>query len=243
MAESLVGKVVAITGAASGIGLACAKACIEAGATVFLVDRAADNLEKACNDIGSDKAIPLVIDLLSPESINGMMPAILSRAGQLDVFHANAGTYVAGDLVDGNPDEFDKMLSLNVNAVFRTIHAVLPHMIERKTGDIIITTSVAGHEHVPWEPVYSASKHAVKTLAYTLRRQVSKHGIRVGSIAPGPVITALLDDWLEEKMAAAKAAKSLMEPEEVADVLIFMLTRPRHVTIRDVVIVPLTQDI
>lgn len=243
MAESIAGKVVAITGAASGIGLACAKACVAAGATVFLVDRAKDALDRVCKEIGSDKAIPLVVDLLNPESIKGMMPAILEKAGQLDVFHANAGTYVAGDLVDGNPDDFDRMLNLNVNAVFRTIHAVLPHMIERKTGDIIITTSVAGHEHVPWEPVYSASKHAVVTLAYTLRRQVAKHGIRVGSIAPGPVITALLDDWLEEKMAAAKAAKSLIEPEEIADVLMFMLTRPRHVTIRDIVVVPLTQDI
>jgi ribitol 2-dehydrogenase len=243
MAESLAGKVVAITGAASGIGLACAKACIAAGATVFPVDRAAAALDKVCGEIGTDRAIPLVVDLLDPKSIAGMMPAILSRTGQLDVFHANAGTYVAGDLVDGDPDYFDKMLNLNVNAVFRTIHAVLPHMIERQTGDIIVTTSVAGHEHVPWEPVYSASKHAVKTLVYTLRRQVAKHGIRVGSIAPGPVITALLDDWLEEKLEKAKAAKSLIEPSEIAEVLMFMLTRPRHVTIRDVVIVPLTQDI
>lgn len=243
MAESLAGKVVAITGAASGIGLACAKACVEAGATVFLVDRAADALDRVCKEIGTDRAIPLVVDLLSPESIKGMVPAILARAGQLDVFHANAGTYVAGDLVDGNPDDFDKMLNLNVNAVFRTVHAVLPHMIERKTGDIVVTTSVAGYEHIHWEPVYSASKHAVKTLVYTLRRQVSKHGIRVGSIAPGPVITALLDDWLEEKLEKAKAAKGLIEPEEVAEVLMFMLTRPRHVTIRDVVILPLTQDV
>jgi len=243
MAESLAGKVVAITGAASGIGRACAKACIDAGATVFLVDRAADALDKACKDIGSDKAIPLVIDLLSPESIKTMMPTILSKAGRLDVFHANAGTYVAGDLVDGDPDEFDRMLNLNVNAVFRTVHAVLPHMIERQTGDIVVTTSVAGHEHIAWEPVYSASKHAAKTLVYTLRRQVSKHGIRVGSIAPGPVITALLDDWLEEKLEKAKADKRLIEPEEVADVLLFMLTRPRHVNIRDVVILPLTQDV
>ncbi|WP_377292046.1 SDR family oxidoreductase [Rhizobium sp. SG2393] len=243
MAESLSGKVVAITGAASGIGLACAKACVAEGATVFFVDRAEEALKRICAEVGRDRAIPLVVDLLDPESVRTMVPAILARAGRLDVFHANAGTYIGGDLVDGDPDAFDKLLNLNVNAVFRTVHAVLPHMIERQTGDIVVTTSVAGHEHIPWEPVYSASKHAVQTLVYTLRRQVAKHGIRVGSIAPGPVITALLDDWLEERLEKAKAAKSLIEPEEIADVLLFMLSRPRHITIRDVVILPASQDI
>lgn len=242
MAQSMEGKVVAITGAASGIGLACGKACVAAGATVFFVDRDEAQLKAIQAELG-DKAIPLIVDLLDPASMDAMMPAILERAGRLDVFHANAGSYIGGDLVDGHPDDFDRMLNLNVNSVYRTVHSVLPHMIERKTGDIVITTSVAGHEHIPWEPVYSASKHAVLTLVYTLRRQLFKHGIRVGSIAPGPVVTALLKDWPKENLEKAKANGSLIEPEEVAEALMFMLTRPRNVTIRDIVILPASQDI
>lgn len=242
MAESIEGKVVAITGAAAGIGLACAESCIAAGATVVLVDRAEDELNAICARLG-DRAIPLVIDLLDNRSTDSMMPSILERTGRLDVFHANAGSYIGGDLIDGNPDAFDRMLHLNINAVYRTVHSVLPHMIERKTGDIVVTTSVAGHEHIPWEPVYSASKHAVLTLVYTLRRQMIKHGIRVGSIAPGPVVTALLKDWPKENLEKAKANGSLIEPSEVAEALMFMLTRPRGVNIRDIVILPASQDV
>ncbi len=242
MAESIEGKVVAITGAAAGIGLACAEAGVAAGATVVLVDRAAGELNDICGRLG-DRAIPLVIDLLDNKSTDSMMPSILARTGRLDIFHANAGSYIGGDLVDGNPDAFDRMLHLNINAVYRTVHSVLPHMIERKTGDIVVTTSVAGHEHIPWEPVYSASKHAVLTLVYTLRRQMIKHGIRVGSIAPGPVVTALLKDWPKENLEKAKANGSLIEPSEVAEALMFMLTRPRGVNIRDIVILPASQDV
>ena len=242
MAESLEGKVVAITGAAAGIGLACGKACVEAGATVFFIDRDEAQLQAIAAELG-EKAIPLVVDLLDTKSMDAMMPAILARTGRLDVFHANAGSYIGGDLVDGNPDDFDRMLNLNVNAVYRTVHSVLPHMIERRTGDIVVTTSVAGHEHIAWEPVYSASKHAVLTLVYTLRRQLIKHGVRVSSIAPGPVITGLLKDWPKENLEKAKANGSLIEPSEVAEALMFMLTRPRNVNIRDIVILPASQDI
>ena len=209
---------------------------------MVLVDRAEDELNAICARLG-DRAIPLVIDLLDNRSTDSMMPSILERTGRLDVFHANAGSYIGGDLIDGNPDAFDRMLHLNINAVYRTVHSVLPHMIERKTGDIVVTTSVAGHEHIPWEPVYSASKHAVLTLVYTLRRQMIKHGIRVGSIAPGPVVTALLKDWPKENLEKAKANGSLIEPSEVAEALMFMLTRPRGVNIRDIVILPASQDV
>lgn len=242
MSGKLADKVVAITGAASGIGLACGKACIEDGATVVFIDRAEEALTAVCHELG-ERAIPLVIDLLDPKSINTMMPQILAKTGRLDIFHANAGSYVGGDLVDGDPDQFDSMLNLNINAVYRCVHAVLPHMIERQTGDILITTSVAGHVPIQWEPVYSASKHAVQVLVHTLRRQVMKHGIRVGAVAPGPVVTALLKDWPKENLEKALKNGSLIEPSEVAEAVIFMLSRPRNVTIRDLVILPSSQDV
>ena len=172
-----------------------------------------------------------------------MMPQILERAGGLDIFHANAGAYIGGDVVTGDPDAWDRMLNLNVNATFRSIRCVLPHMVEKKSGDIIVTSSVAGLVPVVWEPIYTASKHAVQAFVHTVRRQVAKHGVRVGAIAPGPVVTALLDDWPKAKMEEALAAGSLMEPKEVADAVLFMLTRPKTITIRDLVILPLTLDL
>lgn len=117
------------------------------------------------------------------------------------------------------------MLYLNINAVFRSIHAVLPHMAERKTGDIIVTNSVAGMVPMVCEPIYTASKHAVQAFVHTLRRQVAKYGIRVVVVQPGPVVTALLADWPKAKMEEALANGSLMEPKEVAESVLFMLTR------------------
>ena len=242
MNQDLSGKVAAITGAASGIGLACAKALLSAGARVVLVDRAEDRLQALCGELGP-QAMPLVVDLLSPASVATMMPGILEQAGQLDIFHANAGSYVGGDVHGGDPDAWDRMLNLNVNSVFRTIHAVLPHMVERGSGDIVVTSSVAGFVPVMVEPIYTASKHAVQAFVHTLRRQVMKHGIRVGEVAPGPVVTALLSDWPKEKMDDAIARGSLIEPGEVAEAVLFMLTRPRNVTIRDLVILPQSLDL
>src|SRR6266536_64531 len=235
MSQDLSGKVAAVTGAASGIGLECARAFMAAGARVALVDRAEERLKDLCSDIGS-QAVPLVIDLTDPVSVSGMMPQILQLAGRLDVFHANAGSYVGGEVLNGDPDAWDRMLNLNINAVFRSVHAVLPHMVERKSGDIIITSSVAGLVPVVWEPIYTASKHAVQAFVHTVRRQVAKYGLRVGAVAPGPVVTALISDWPKENLDEAIAAGGLIEPVEVAEAVLFMLTRPRNVTIRDLVI-------
>ncbi len=242
MTESLAGKVAAITGAASGIGLACVRALIGAGVRVVLVDRDEARLHEVCAELGPD-AIPLVVNLLDPVSVATMVPGILERAGGLDIFHANAGSYVGGDVHGGDPDAWDRMLNLNINSAFRTIHAVLPHMVERGSGDIIVTSSVAGFIPVVVEPIYTASKHAIQAFVHTLRRQVMKHGIRVGEVAPGPVVTALLADWPKEKMDDALARGSLMQPEEVAAAVMFMLTRPRNVVIRDLVILPQSLDL
>ena len=242
MSESIKGKVAAITGAASGIGLECARALLAQGVRVVLIDRAADRLEKLCAELGPD-ALPLTIDLLQPQQVSSMLPRILALAGGLDIFHANAGGYVGGDVVEGRPDEWDRVLNLNVNSAFRSVHAVLPHLVARKSGDIIFTSSIAGVVPVVWEPIYTASKFAVQAFVHATRRQLARHGVRVGAVLPGPVVTALLDDWPKAKMDEALASGSLMQPVEVAEALVFMLTRPRHVTIRDLVILPNSVDL
>jgi len=242
MDESLKGKVAAITGAASGIGLACTRALVAAGAKVVLIDRAEDRLAQLSAELGPD-AMPLTVDLLRPADVSGLLPRILDLAEGLDIFHANAGAYVGGDVLAGDPDEWDRVLNLNVNAAFRSVHAVLPHLVAQKSGDIIFTSSIAGIVPVVWEPIYTASKFAVQAFVHTTRRQLAKHGVRVGAVAPGPVVTALLDDWPKAKMDEALASGSLMQPEEVAAAVLFMLTRPRHVTVRDLVILPSSVDL
>ena len=242
MTARMNGKVAAITGAASGIGLACARALLAEGAKVVLIDRAEDRLNHLCRELGAN-AMPLVMDLLEPQEVKTLLPQILERAGDLDVFHANAGAYIGGDVTEGDPDAWDRMLNLNVNAAFRSVHAVVPHMVAKKSGDILFTSSVAGVVPVVWEPIYTASKFAVQAFVHTTRRQLAKHGVRVGAVLPGPVVTALLDDWPKAKMEEALAAGSLMQPQEVAEAVVFMLTRPRNVTIRDLVILPCNLDL
>ncbi|RMC34346.1 SDR family oxidoreductase [Paracoccus alkanivorans] len=242
MAELMTGKVAAITGAASGIGLECARTLLAEGATVVLIDRAADRLEKLCDELGP-QAKPLVVDLLDGAQVDTMAARIEEIAGPLDILHANAGTYIGGAAAEGNPDDWDRMLNLNINAAFRSVRAVLPGMIERKSGDVIFTSSVAGVVPVVWEPIYTASKFAVQAFLHTTRRQVSQHGIRMGAVLPGPVVTALLDDWPKAKMEEALANGSLMQPREVAEAVLFMLSRPRNVVIRDLVILPNSVDL
>ena len=190
-----------------------------------------------------DAVVPLVVDLLDPKNCAALIPRVLEAAGQIDILHANAGTYVGGDLVDADVAAIDRMLNLNVNVVMKNVHDVLPHMIERKSGDVIVTSSLAAHYPTPWEPVYASSKWAINAFVQIVRRQVFKHGVRVGAISPGPVITGLLADWPQEKLAELKAQGSLLEAAEVAEVVMFMLTRPRGMTIRDVVMMPTNFDL
>jgi len=242
MTELMKDKVAAITGAASGIGLECARTLIAEGATVVLIDRARDKLETLCGELG-ERAKPLVVDLFDGPAVSGMLPRILELAGGLDIFHANAGAYIGGPVAEGDPDAWDRMLNLNINAAFRSVHAVLPYMIAQKSGDILFTSSIAGVVPVVWEPIYTASKFAVQAFVHSTRRQVAQHGVRVGAVLPGPVVTALLDDWPKAKMEEALANGSLMQPKEVADAVLFMLSRPRNVTIRDLVILPNSVDL
>ena len=242
MAQRLQGKVALVTGAASGIGLATTRALIGQGVRVVMADRDGAALDRLAGELG-EAATPQVTDLLDADSCDAMVPEALAKAGRIDILHCNAGTYIGGDLTETDAATIDRMLNLNVNAVMKNVHAVIPHMTEQGGGDIIVTCSVAGHFPVPWEPVYSASKWAITCFVQTMRRQLNKKGIRVGQVSPGPVISALLADWPEENLRKAKESGSLIEPDEVSEAILFMLTRPRNVTIRDVIVLPTNFDI
>jgi ribitol 2-dehydrogenase len=208
MSEKLNGKVAVVTGAASGIGLAATEMLLKNGCTVVMTDRNEAALSELTAKYG-DKALAQVTDLLDPQSCDAMVPEILAKTGHIDILYCNAGSYIGGDLWESDPATIDRMLNLNVNAVMKNIHAVLPHMMERRTGDM-----------------------------QGVRRQMIPYGVRVAQVSPGPVISALLADWPEENLRKAKEAGALMDPEEVADALEYMLTRKRQVTVRDLIVMP-----
>ena len=135
------------------------------------------------------------------------------------------------------------MIAVNVNSVFRSVRAVLPEMIARRSGDIVVTSSIAGHQAMRLEPVYSATKHAVQTFVHGVRRQIAPHNVRIGAVAPGTVLNELwgLTDPAEVDRRAG--LREGLRSEDVAEACLWMLTRPPNVTIRDLVILPQNQDI
>jgi ribitol 2-dehydrogenase len=242
MGERLSGKVVLVTGGSSGIGRAMARAVAAEGARVALVGRSAERLDAVAAELGG-VALALAADLAKPAEVNRVVAQTTARFGRIDILLPNAGLYIPGDVADGDPDAWDQLLSINVNSVFRLVRAVLPGMIEHGGGHILITSSVSGHQAIHWEPIYSASKHAIQSFVHGLRRQVAKHNIRVGEIAPGVVLNELWGYTDPAAIDAKVEAREGLRSEDVADAVLFMLTRPANVNIRDLVILPQNQDI
>jgi ribitol 2-dehydrogenase len=237
----LAGKVVAITGAGSGIGLATALSVSAAGASVLLTGRNGDKLTVAAGRL-SGPASSLALDVSAPGAGSALVEAAVSEFGSLDVLIANAGVYVPGDIWDGQPADFDNLIRTNVSGVINTVQAAVIAMRGRG-GDIIVTSSVSGHQAIPWEPVYSASKHAVQAFVHGVRRQLVGSGIRIGAVAPGVVLNDLWQVTSQAEIDAKVGAGEGIRSEDVAEAILFMLTRPRHVGIRDLVILPVNQDI
>ena len=242
MAQSLHGKTVLVTGASSGIGRAAARAFAREGMRVALSARSRDKLDALAAELG-EGAVAIAADLGVPAEVDRLIAESILRLGRLDVLFANAGVYIAGKVAEGRPDEWDRLLMLNVNSVFRAIRAALPHMQERKSGDILVTSSISAHQALHFEPVYSASKHAVNAFVHGLRRQLIPDNIRVGSLAPGTVLNELWGYHDPLEIEKKVADRSGLRSEDVAEAAVFMLTRPANVTIRDLVILPQALDL
>ena len=242
MEQKLEGKVALVTGASSGIGRAIALALGERGAKLALVGRSAERLQ-AVADKSGDGALVLPTDLTEPGAVKNVVDATIERFGRIDILLPNAGLYIPGDVAEGDPDTWDELISINVNSVFRLARAALPGMISQGGGQIVVTSSVAGHQAIHWEPIYSATKNSIQAFVQGLRRQTMKHNIRVGSVAPGVVLNELWGYTDPAAIDAKVAAREGLRSEDVADAVLFMLTRPANVTIRDLVILPQTQDI
>ena len=231
-----------VTGASTGIGRAVARELIGQGARVVIAARSRERLDEAAAALGPGCAA-VVADVTRADDVRRLVDGTLESHGRIDILVANAGVYVGGDLWESDPEALDRLLTTNVNGVVRTVREVLPHLLEQGEGDILVTSSVAGHQAIHWEPVYSASKHALQAFVHTMRRQLIGTGVRMGAIAPGVVLNDL---WgvsdpaeIEAKVARGEGIRS----EDVADAVGYMLTRPRHVTIRDLVILPRDQPI
>ena len=207
MSQSIAGKVVLVTGASSGIGRAIARLFAAEGAELALAARSTDRMQALAGEIGGEPHI-VSADLTDPAEVERMVADTEGRYGRIDVLVANAGIYVPGLAAEGDPDAWDRMIALNVNSVFRAVHAVLPGMIARRAGDILVMSSISGHQAIHWEPVYSATKHAVQSFVHGVRRQVAEHGIRVMSLAPGMVLNELwgFTDRGEDRRDASRRA-------------------------------------
>jgi ribitol 2-dehydrogenase len=207
-----------------------------------LAARSADKLRELAEEIGP-AALYAPTDVTVGADVERMVGQTVEQFGRVDVLFANAGLYTAGQVAEGDPDAWARLMDVNVDGVMRCVHAVLPHMMAQRSGDILLTSSISGLIDIHWEPIYSASKHAIQGFVHTLRRQVAPFGIRVGAIAPGMVANALWGITDAAEIDARVAERASLRSEDVAEAVVFMLSRPPHVTIRDLVMLPQNQDL
>ncbi|CAN5729769.1 SDR family oxidoreductase [soil metagenome] len=243
MNQALDGKVVVITGASSGIGAATARLMAPLGCRMTLAARSVDKLDALAQSLDAD-ALVVPTDVTVGTDVEQMVHKTIEHFGRIDVMFANAGVYIPGQVDEGDPAAWSQLMNVNVDGVLNCVHAVLPQMKAQGSGDILVTSSISGFVDIHWEPIYSASKHAIQGFVHTLRRQVSGMGIRVGSIAPGQIANELwgfTDPAEIDRLTFVE--RNYLRSEDVARAVIFMLAQPAHVTIRNLVMLPQNQDI
>ncbi len=234
-----------ITGATSGIGRALADYYNKKNYQLILTGSSEKKIQDL-KKIFPKKTYIRKLNLSDTPDINKFIKECITKFKSIDVLIANAGMYEPSKIIDGNPDKWDKVVAVNLTSVFRLVNAVLPYMKKNKFGDIAITSSISGHQAIYWEPIYSATKHAIQSFAHGLRVQVSKYNIRVVSIAPGIVLTELwnVDPKKDKKLIKNKIKNGdALTVNDIVECFEFALSRPRHVTLRDIVILPRNQNI
>ena len=238
-------KVMLITGATSGVGKALAEHFYKKNYKLVLVGGSKEKVNKQSKKFKKNTLF-LCADLTKSENIKMVVTESITKFKKIDILIANAGLYEPDKIISGNPDRWDRVISVNVTSVFRLVNLVLPYMKKNKFGDIAITSSISGHQAIHWEPIYSASKHAIQSFAHGLRTQVSKNNIRVISIAPGMIMTELWDlDPIKNKKYIENMIKkgNALDVKEVVSCFDFALSRGRGANIRDLVILPTKQNL
>jgi ribitol 2-dehydrogenase len=238
-------KVMLITGATSGVGKALAEYYYKKNYKLILVGGSKEKVDKQSKKFKKNTLF-ICADLTKSKDIKRIVSDSIAKFKKIDILIANAGLYEPDKILSGNPDRWERVISVNVTSVFRLVNLVLPHMKKNKFGDIAITSSISGHQAIHWEPIYSASKHAIQSFAHGLRTQVSKNNIRVISIAPGMIMTELWDlDPIKDKKYIDSMIKkgNALDVEEVVSCFDFALSRGRGANIRDLVILPTNQNL
>jgi NAD(P)-dependent dehydrogenase (short-subunit alcohol dehydrogenase family) len=214
---TLDGKVAVITGASRGVGAAVARALDERGARLGLGSRSGD-------DLGLD-AVAHVCDVRDPRQVEALVAATVERFGGLDILVANAGVGAYGPFLDLDTEQVEEMIDVNLKGTIYAVRAALPHLLERGEGDVLAVSSVAGLRAFPHESVYNASKFGQLGLLRSLDHELREHGIRCTNVCPGGVATDFALD--EGRGRTPGSLEGMMTPEDVAEVVVFALTRPR----------------
>jgi NADP-dependent 3-hydroxy acid dehydrogenase YdfG len=246
--DNIRGKVVVITGASSGMGEAAAKHLSALGATVVLGARRGDRIQKLAKEIQAKggKALAIAMDVTQREQVKGLVDSAVEQFGRVDVILNNAGVMPLSPMDRLNVDEWDKMIDVNIKGVLNGIAAVLPVMKEQKSGQIINTSSVAGHKIFNGSAVYSATKYAVRALTEGLRMEVKPYNIRTSIICPGAVKTELLEHITEADIQQANqdyVGAVGISPDSFARVVAFAISQPEDVDINEIIFRPTSQEL
>ncbi len=242
MEKGLEGKVAVVTGASSGIGRAIARSLSACGCKVVLAGRSRDRLEALVRELGSS-AVAVTHELSREEDITLPLDVALQSFGQLDILVLNAGRFSNAPFAEVPIDVSQDMIDVNFSSVIRLTHAALPLLKRQSRSEILGIGSIAGVSDMRDEAVYSATKHALNAFLRSLRRQVATDGIRVTSILPGTVATELWDLTDADEIDAKVDGGEVLRAEDIARIAEFVLRQPRHVTIRELVVLPQGQDI
>ncbi|MBQ4913195.1 SDR family NAD(P)-dependent oxidoreductase [Maribacter sp. MMG018] len=239
-------KTAFITGATSGIGKATAELFAKNGINLILCGRRQERLDKLKGELEKMvRVFTLNFDVRNKASVQQAVASLPENFSKIDILVNNAGNAHGLDPIeDGDLDDWDAMLDINVKGLLYVSKAILPQMIERKEGHIINIGSTAGKEVYPKGNVYCASKHAVDAINQGMRIDLNQYGIRVGAVNPGLVETEFSNVRFkgdEERAENVYKGFTPLRPEDIADIIYFVVTRPFHVNIADLVVMPTAQ--
>ncbi len=252
MARQLEGTVALVTGASSGIGEATAVALAAEGATVVIAARRRDRLELVVERIGNDTDVLVIeTDITDEAAARAMVQSTVTEFGRLDTVVNNAGVMLLGPIVDAPVEEWRQMVQLNLLGLLYTTHAALPHLLDaaerepRRVADLVNVSSVAGRAARQGSGVYNATKFGVGAFSESLRQEVTRRHVRVSLVEPGAVRTELAGHNRPEVLETLRATigqTEIMRAEDIAESIVFTVTRPRHVAVNEVLIRPTEQE-
>jgi NADP-dependent 3-hydroxy acid dehydrogenase YdfG len=254
MAENpLQGTVALVTGASSGIGEATALRLSSLGAEVALVARRRDRLEDLANRIAGagGRAEIIEADVTDREQAEAAVERAASELGRLDIMVNNAGVMLLGPIADAPVEEWQQMVQVNLLGLLYCAKAALPHLLSsaeqdpRQVSDLVNISSTAGRQVRLGSGVYNATKHAVGAFSESLRQEVTKRHVRVSLVEPGATATELAGHnrpEVRETISQRFADMQRLEATDIADAIAYIITRPRHVAVNEVLIRPTDQD-